>query len=395
MNALIVDDDDFMRVLTSTLLKQLGLPTPWQAADGATALEIIAAHDIEFVVCDLEMPGMDGIALLRHLAQIENPPSVLIFSAKDRRILATALQLAAAHNLDVLGALAKPPTPESLEPMVNALHERRKVRRAPGDGPAPDRLTPDAIVDGLALGHMVMAFQPQVAVGDGRVVGVEALARWDDPKRGLLGPWAFIGVAERAGLIGELTHRALELSVAQAAEWLAQGHDFTVSVNVTIDDLSDVAFADLVLRLLAQQELAPKRLVLEVTESKIMREVAAPLEVLSRLRLNGVGLALDDYGTGASSMEQLARIPFTELKVDRHFVSHALEDPDARAMLESAFLLADRLELTSLAEGVETQQEWDLVASLGCDRVQGYFVAPPLAAARFEAWLPTWQARHP
>ncbi len=390
--ALIVDDDAFMRTLTATLLNQLGIAEQFAAADGEEALACLAANDVDVMLCDLNMPGMDGISLLRHVAKVDSPPAIVLFSGEDGRVLRTAETLASAHKLDVLGTVAKPPTPEALEPLLMAFMERSTVVQRP-PGPAQEMLTPEEIAEGLERGLLALAFQPQVDAKSGQVLGVESLARWEHPTRGLIGPWAFIGVAERHGLIGEITRQVLELSLGQVSKWLAAGHDFTISVNVTVDDLADVDFADGVLGSLDRHGVRPERLLLEVTESKIMRDVVAPLEVLTRLRMRRVGLALDDYGTGASSMEQLARIPFTELKVDRQFVATALEDPRARAMLESAVGLARNLDLESLAEGVETQEQWDLVVELGCDRLQGYFIAPPLTAPRFEEWLVTWDAK--
>ncbi len=391
--ALIVDDDAFMRTLTATLLSQLGIVEQHAAADGQEALACLDANVIDVMLCDLNMPGMDGISLLRHVAASDARPAIILFSGEDRRVLATAEALASAHKLDVLGSVSKPPTPEALEPLLESLASRPQAGGHRAASPAQELLTPDEIRDGLGRGLLALAFQPQIDAKTGQVLGVEALARWEHPTRGLIGPWAFIGVAERHGLIGEITRQVLDLSLSQVSIWLADGHDFTVSVNVTVDDLADVDFTDVVLDSLARHGVPPERLLLEVTESKIMRDLVAPLEVLTRLRMRRVGLALDDYGTGASSMEQLARIPFTELKVDRQFVSTALEDPRARAMLESAVGLARSLDLESLAEGVETQEQWDLVVELGCDRLQGYFVAPPLTAPRFEEWLVTWEEK--
>ncbi len=136
-------------------------------------------------------------------------------------------------------------------------------------------------------------------------------------------------------------------------------------------------------------------MMLEVTESRLMADIAKPLEILTRLRMKGVGLSIDDYGTGASSMQQLKRIPFTELKIDREFVAGAPEDDEARAMLVSSVGLGKDLELPVVAEGVETQTEWDLVASLGVDVVQGYFVAKPMPGKEIAAWIENYHSAAP
>ncbi len=390
--ALVVDDDAFMRATTAAILTQLGVTEQWAASNGDEALASLAEHDVDLMLCDLNMPGMDGISLLRHVAAVSKPPAVVLFSGEDGRVLHTAETLASAHKLEVLGAIGKDPATlrDQLAAMVEKLQQRAAQAKRRAAGGAQELLTPAEIHEGLERGMLVPAFQPQIDTMTGRVVGLEALARWEHPTRGLLGPWAFIGVAEKYGLIGEITRRMLELSIEQLGVWHRHGHDFTVSVNVSVDDLADVAFADVVLHVLDAWSVPADKLLLEVTESKIMRDIAAPLEVLTRLMMKQVRFALDDYGTGASSMEQLARIPFDELKIDRQFVSNALNDASARSMLESAVDLAKRLGLDALAEGVETQEEWDLVRELGCHRLQGYFVAPPLTAARFDEWLVRW-----
>ena len=165
-----------------------------------------------------------------------------------------------------------------------------------------------------------------------------------------------------------------------------------ISVNVSVKDLNRFDFPDFVVDSAAAQGVDSSAVMLEVTESRLMADIVGPLEILTRLRMKGVGLSIDDYGTGASTMQQLKRIPFTELKIDREFVFGAVEDAELRAFLASSITLGKDLGLSVVAEGVETEGEWDLMAEHGVDIVQGYFVAKPMPADELGDWLAEWSA---
>ena len=391
LEVLIVDDDAFLINLTRRILKKLGIDETREANDGAAALESLDVSTVDVVICDLNMPGMDGLEFLRHLADHEAQPAVILLSGEDKAVLKTAEQLGRAHKLRILGALAKPIKQEPLEELLGRV-ESGESRRA---APAFERLTPDEIRAGLKNGAVRLVYQPKVAVDERVMVGVEALVRWQDPERGLMGPGALIPMAEESGLINDLTETIFKAAMAQCGVWQAEGHDFKVSVNVSVENLDQLDFPDFVVDTAAAEGVSPSSVILEVTESRIMADILKPLEILTRLRMKGVGLSIDDYGTGASSMQQLRRIPFTELKIDREFVAGAPVDNEARAMLVSSVGLGKDLGLTIVAEGVETQEEWDLVASLGVDVVQGYFVAKPMPGEEIAAWIENYRSAAP
>ena len=391
LEVLIVDDDAFLIKLTRRILKRLGIDETREANDGAAALESLDVSTVDVVICDLNMPGMDGLEFLRHLADHEAQPAVILLSGEDKAVLKTAEQLGRAHKLRILGALAKPIKQEPLEELLGKV-ESSESRRA---APAFERLTPDEIRQGLEDGAVRLVYQPKVAVAERVMVGVEALVRWQDPERGLMGPGALIPVAEESGLINDLTETIFKAAMAQCGAWRAEGHDFKVSVNVSVENLDQLDFPDFVVDTAAAEGVSPSSVILEVTESRIMADILKPLEILTRLRMKGVGLSIDDYGTGASSMQQLRRIPFTELKIDREFVAGAPVDDEARAMLVSSVGLGKDLGLTTVAEGVETQEEWDLVAALGVDVVQGYFVAKPMSGEAIAGWIEDYRSAPP
>jgi len=209
----------------------------------------------------------------------------------------------------------------------------------------------------------------------------------------MISPGAFVAVAEKNGLIGAMTDRTLTLALKQIAAWTAVGLHVKMSVNLSAYMLVDVDLPDRVVREAAQFGIDPQQLILEVTETGLFQDVANSLEILARLSMKGFSLSIDDFGTGYSSMEQLSRIPFTELKVDRAFVHRAAENSTAKAILKSSVDLGRKLGMTVVAEGAETQEDWDLLRNAGVDLVQGYFIARPMAAEDVQTWSAAWVAR--
>ncbi|MTH99761.1 EAL domain-containing protein [Roseibium sp. RKSG952] len=382
LKVLIVDDDVFMVKLITRMLETLGIRSVLSARDGNEGLKAVAAHAPDLVLCDLNMPGMDGLECVRHLAEQNSQCAVIMISGEEKRVLQTAAQLAEAHQLNVLGAVQKPVTPAALKTLLEKHSRQRKAARRA----AIPLLPLETVRQGLANGCLDVFFQPKVAVPGRELTGVEALVRWRDPEKGIMPPSAFLPVIEDNGLIDELTERVFELAMQHAADWARKGLDIKTSVNFSVDTLERYDIVDFIRETLRRFGMDPKKLVVEVTENRIMQNVTKPLEVLTRLRLMGVGLSIDDFGTGASSMQQLKRIPFSELKIDRAFVSGAPEDEETYAMLESSVALARKLGLEIVAEGVETQAEWDLMKVLGIDMVQGYFIAKPMPADELLLW---------
>ncbi|MFC1673854.1 EAL domain-containing protein [Pseudomonadota bacterium] len=386
---LIVDDEAFMRTLIGRILKGLGAENVDDCEDGQSALDHLKAQPADVVLCDLNMPGMDGIEFLRHLTETDFGGAVILVSGEDPRVLETARNLGEAHDLTVLGALAKPVTPDGLKALLDKLEVTGGGRRAYGP---VDALDVDELRAGIEGDELEVFYQPKVRVSDKRVIGVESLVRWRHKERGLVPPVAFIPVAEENGLIDALTDAVYATATQQGGKWLAAGRNIKVAVNISVDSLNRLDLPEYVVNTAAANGLDPSHIVLEVTETKLMQDIKSPLEILTRLRLKGVSLSIDDFGTGHSSMEQLKRIPFTELKIDRAFVYGATHDASARAILESSVTLAKSMGMSTVAEGVEDQEDWDLVDKLGVDVVQGFFIAKPMPADEFDAWLADWPA---
>jgi diguanylate cyclase (GGDEF)-like protein len=241
--------------------------------------------------------------------------------------------------------------------------------------------------NGIRRGEIVLHYQPKLCLRSGRVKGVEALARWQHPQRGLLGPGAFIELAEQSDLMGALTNRVLRDALAQAAAWETIGLDLSVAVNLSPDTLLDEALPAAVERALADRSLSPDRLQLEITESSLMRDAQRAAKVLEGLRAAGVRVSIDDFGTGYSSLAWLKRLPVHEIKIDRSFVSELAPGSSDAAIVESTVRLGQTLGMTVVAEGVETQAALDLLRGFGCDVAQGYLVSRPQPADEVTAWL--------
>jgi diguanylate cyclase (GGDEF)-like protein len=240
-----------------------------------------------------------------------------------------------------------------------------------------------------ALGHDALAlhYQPKLHLGSGRIDGVEGLVRWDHPRFGALPPDAFIGLAEETGNIRRLTRWVIAAGIAQASRWQGMGTPLRVSLNVSARDLEDVELPRRVAGLLAAHGVPPERIVLEITESALMRNPDAALPVLRRLAEQGIELSIDDFGVGQSSFAYLRKLPVGELKIDRAFVAQLAQSKEDRTIVRSIVDLAHHLGYRVTAEGVEDASALDYLASVGCDHAQGYLIARPLPTAAFDAFL--------
>jgi len=391
MKIMIVDDEPFVLKLLARQLANLGHTqvSLHEHAQDALARLTQAPGEFDLVFCDLQMPGMDGVEFVRQLGTIGYRGSLALVSGEDKRILQTAERLALAHKLDVLGILQKPVAPDLLRQLL----ERKANHAAAPSRPAPKRYPPDELEHAIANGELVNHYQPKVVLASGKLAGVEALVRWQHSRDGMVFPDQFIPTAEEHGLVNELTRAVLGNALRQAREWLDAGRHVHVAVNISMDDLADVTFPDFVAQAAGTAGVPLGSLMLEVTESKLMTDQRGPLDNLTRLRLKRVGLSIDDFGTGHSSLAQLRDIPFDELKMDRSFVHGASLDSSLGAIIEASHSMARQLGMNTVAEGVEDRDDWDFLLAGGCALAQGYFIAKPMPAQDLDNWIPAWEAR--
>jgi EAL domain-containing protein (putative c-di-GMP-specific phosphodiesterase class I)/FixJ family two-component response regulator len=390
MRILLIDDELFSLNLFKQQLVGLGfieVAGCLRAQDGLAALQ--EGADFDLIFCDLQMPGMDGVEFVRNLAQMAYAGQLVLVSGEDERILRTAEGLARAHHLNVPGILHKPVATESLRRiMAKSARPAVAEARVPGDAVNAEELR-----RAIAAGELVNFYQPKVELGSGRVVGAECLVRWRHPDQGLIMPDRFIGVAEEHGLIDGLTRCVLAEALAQASAWREAGLRWRLAVNVSMDNLTHVDFYDHVLAEIGRFGVAPGDLILEVTESRLMNDPRASLDVLTRLRLKRISLSMDDFGTGHSSLAQLRDIPFDEFKIDRGFVHGVSENDTLRAIFDASHGVAQQLGMKTVAEGVEDRDDWAFLQACNCDMAQGYFIAKPMPAEDIPGWLAGWEMR--
>ena len=382
---LVVEDSALQRAHLVDLMQALGFGTVLQAEDGFEALNAIEAagrESIYLVVTDIDMPRMDGIELIGRLAERGRVEHLIVMSARDPRLLETVESLGADNaRLQLLGTLTKPVTQASLARLLSAAEGRKRIAAVRADHAAPGA---DDIRGAIEAGQFEPFVQPKVDIRTGALKGVEALARWRHPERGLIYPGSFIPQIEGTALMAQLTLSMVEQSLRWLREWLRAMPALTLSLNLSADDLADQGFVDRLVALAQRHGIAPRSLIWEVTETMLMG--SSSLANLARLGLRGFGLAMDDYGIGYSSMQTLSRSPFTELKIDRIFVDGASERANRRAILDSALDMGRRLGISTVAEGVETIADWELLRELGCDVAQGYLLARPMPPGELLAW---------
>jgi predicted signal transduction protein with EAL and GGDEF domain len=236
---------------------------------------------------------------------------------------------------------------------------------------------------GIQRGELELFYQPKLDVRTRRIVGAEALVRWNHPTRGVVMPDVFIGLAEETGNVRLLTRWVLAAGMAQAGEWRRQGLDLRIAINLSVRDLEDKALPEQIAALLVANELPSAALMLEVTETALMQEVDAVIAVLRRLSDQGIGLSIDDFGAGQSSLSYLRQLPVREVKIDKAFVLTLAQFPDDRTIVRAVVDLGHRLGYSVTAEGVEDAESLEILSSFGCDFAQGYFIARPLPAAEF------------
>jgi EAL domain-containing protein (putative c-di-GMP-specific phosphodiesterase class I) len=393
LHFLIAEDHSLQRNALAKMLEGLGAKTIHQASDGHAALNVIEdlSLPVDIVISDLDMPGMDGIEFIRRLGEAKRRVALIVSSALDRNLLASVATMAGVCGVNLLGVVEKPLTPSKLVPLFR-LYRPPQREHVPLSAAGPT-FTLDEIVAGLKNDEFEPFLQPKIELATGLVIGAEALARWRHPRQGIIAPYAFIQPLEDNGLIDELTWVMLRKASAFCGAWRATGTDATVSVNLSFKSLGDMHIAERVTELVRSEKLEPRHMVLEVTESAATTEIGKALENLARLRMKGFGLSIDDYGTGYSSMQQLTRIAFTELKIDQSFVMNAAKQGSARVILESSLEMARKLKITSVAEGVETRGDYHLLCQLRCDLAQGYFIARPMECAAYLGWVQDWKRR--
>ncbi len=350
----------------------------------------LTASDVEFreqydqfdptaIVLDLKFGASDAIDVMTFLEQQGCQAPILLISGFDARMLDTTRRIGVSRGLTIAGVVEKPVTFEAVQEFLDRSRE-----------PEYDEWTQD-LQAALAQNEIEVWYQPKVRLKDGVSVGFEALVRWTHPTRGPIGPLRFIPVAESTGLIVPLTDLVLSRAAADCMAWRAVHPEIGVAVNIAPQLLTRPAFLDEVMSAIDAARLPPSALTLEIVESAAIRKSASVLELLSRLRLRSVTVALDDFGSGFANFDILTQLPINELKIDRSVIVSGEASRESQIVLKAIMDIAQQLELTTVAEGVEDQETCRKLAELGVDHVQGYGIGRPMRAEDTAVWLADWR----
>lgn len=377
---LLVDDDPDLRDLMAAVSRMAGFQVLEAASLSEVQAHLLDRHP-DRVVLDLNLGDTDGVEVLELLAAERCAAPIVPISGVGERVLRTMVRIGEDLGLTMRPPLAKPFRLEAFRQALGASSleplERGDLERA------------------LAGGQTTLHFQPKIELATGRVVGVEALARWRHPVRGPVPTDDFIALAERSGLMHPFTLQNFRTATQAAAGWVEAGCPMQVAVNVSASSLAQSDLPDVFAGLCDEAGLDPARITIEITESAAMTDPAAATRVVTRLRLRGFALSLDDFGTGYSSLVELHRMPFSELKIDQQFVQDLDTDADAAAISKAIIDLGHALGLRIVAEGIERGAVAERLVDMGCDLGQGYHFAAALPAAELTRMLVDgpWRAR--
>lgn len=381
--AFIIDDEPGVAQIALDVAVDCGYDA--QILTSGAALDAAAVCDV--IVLDLLMPGMDGVEVLRNLAAAGSRARIILMSGMDRRMLESARKVAAVQNLSVAGVLNKPFRPAELRDLLTG------IIATTTDAAGTKKRAPQVVVTvadlarAIANDELVMHYQPKLNLADQRWIGVEALVRWQHPVHGLLYPDAFVHIAEGSELALPFTYEVARKAVADCAVMIAtMDFEGSLAINIPPSALTEVTVPERLLEIISGSGFVPSRFVVEITETSIPSGLALSLEIQARLRLRGIRLSIDDFGTGHSSMERLHESPFDELKIDLVFVRGAEHDPALRMIAESAVTLGHSLGMMVAAEGVENAEALAWLTRIGCDYAQGYYISRPVPLDALGRW---------
>ena len=379
---LIIDDDQRICRLIKRVADDLGIES--FATDNPELFEPAnLGFEPNIIFMDLQMPKLDGVELLRKLAEQHSKAAIVLASGMDKSVIETTEELGKVLGLNMSGFLQKPINIDKVTEIME-----RQIEIVPIKTRKYFNVTEEELAKAMKQNELAVHYQPQVHLASGKIVGLEALVRWQHPEHGLIFPDVFIPLAEQnKDLIELLTYSVLNNVLQSRTLEKEITSDLNVSINLSAAMLHDLSLPDKVTKMLAEHDFDPSRLIVEITESGAMEDPSLTMDILTRLRLKNIRLSIDDFGTGFSSLVQLYRMPFNEIKVDKSFVMKAMTDKEAAAIVRITIDLGHSLGLKVVAEGVEDQETYDWLKKLGCDIGQGYFISRPVDAVNLESWI--------
>jgi EAL domain-containing protein (putative c-di-GMP-specific phosphodiesterase class I) len=378
---LVIDDEASFCSFMARIIEGLGYDV--QTASQFAPSDCAALTESDLIFIDMKMPGTDGIQVLDILSRYQVRSSLVLMSGEHGDVLTTAETIAKRSGLRVLDMLHKPFRSADVRRILENAQEEpgRPVRQ-----PISSDVNIEDIVAGLERREFDAYLQPIVDLATSQPVAYEALARWRSERFALLLPGRFIAMAARHGILPRISHQILNRALSYAAQLKENGMVWKVAVNLGAEDLLDSGLPEKLAEMLAAHRLPPHSLIIELMESSATANEIMMLGILARLRLKGIELAIDDFGTSYSGFDRLSTIPFTILKIDMRFISAMRTNSNARAIVESSIALAKRLNMKSVAEGIESETQLAMLKEMRCDYGQGYFIAHPMDFPQLLAW---------
>lgn len=347
----------------------------------------MSVPQIDLVICDLELPKIDSIEMLYLIGKRRKNFALLVMSGREQSLISAVELMAKSEGFYTLGAHKKPVKESDLTAVLQRFNRDELNHIIQPKAYKQTQISPADIKAALLDNQFALHFQPKVSCKKQTLQGVEALIRWQHPLHGMVSPGEFIPMAVEYNLIDLITLWVIQEAVDTLADWHKKGLKTRISVNLSAKSFESPGFAQQVLNLLSERKIDPKRLVFEVTETELIRDIGAALVLLTKLRLNGFGLSIDDYGTGQSSIKQLTQIPFTELKVDRSLIDGIHAQDHLKVIFESTLRMSHKLNIEVVAEGIEKVADWQYLANSGCDLAQGFLICPPVSEEVLRKWV--------
>ena len=384
---LVLDDDAAVGQTIQWIAESLGFQAEFVTRAEEFFKKLAEMHP-EIVTIDLIMPGLDGVEIMRRMSELKSKAKIVISSGMGGRVLDAAQRSASEHGLSIAGVISKPISKDALRALIGEGSEREQPESAEEQSaPAVEsEITSQDLRNALDRHEFVLAYQPKIECKSGATAGLEALVRWNHPDRGIVMPDRFIPIVEKVGLIDALTAQVFDQSLA----WFSQSFPnskMQLSLNLSAKSLVDIQMADTLSGICDHYHVISERVVLEVTETSAMVDPILSLDLMTRFRVKGFQLSLDDFGTGFSSMVQLVRLPFSEIKVDKSFVVLTHQSRESRTVIKSIIDLGHSLGLSVTAEGVEDLETFNYLNRLGCDLAQGYLIARPMPGDAARVWV--------